>query len=712
MNHHFRSGLFICLIIFVQLFAVLHTSAQKKKISIEETVFAGSIMPANLRNITPVQGDGVFYHTPIVKGKEYLVKGNFVTAKYDTIGATETLFQGVKNIAQILIRSDARWMVLGGGKVLLFDPNTARSELIMQLDQEGENHDYEPSRLQVAYTKGHNLYIQTADGTTTITNETDPGIVSGKAAHRSEYGITKGTFWSPKGNLLAFYRMDERMVTDYPFVDISSVPAAHKPSKYPMAGQKSHQVTLGVYDLSTKKCTYIKPEGDPEQYLTNITWSPDEQEVYIAVLNRATNHMKLNSYNAKTGDFVKTLFEEKHDKYVEPENGPFFLPGKSTFVWQSERNGYNHLYLYNLNGKLIRQLTEGNKVVTRIYGTDTKAEHLYVQIAEDNGMNYRIYKVGIANKSMTALTPEPGEHTAIMHPSGQQLIISMQSPNVPRSIYAINHTGKKLSQIFTAPNPLAAYEVPSIEAVSLTAVNGMALNGRIIKPANFDPAKKYPVIIYVYGGPHAQMIKNSWCMAASPLLLYWAQEGFLVFTVDNRGSANRGLSFEQETYRRLGTPELEDQLTGVQYLKQLPYVDADRIGVHGWSFGGFMTTTMLCKAADVFKVGIAGAPVIDWKMYEIMYTERYMDTPTENPAGYETANLLNYAKDVKGRLMLIHGTSDDVVVWQHTIAFLQKAIQSGVDVDYFIYPGHGHGVGGRDRLHLHKKMTRYFKEYL
>lgn len=710
---HLKNIRLVCYWAIALLIAATSAYAQKKKLTIEETVFAAPITPTSLRNLTPGSKEGIYYHTPVVNGKEFLVRGNYLTKKIDTLGKTEELFAGIKNIAQIITRQDGSWLVFGNQTLYQYYPDSKLNIKIGQLEKEAENIDINAESGNVAYTKENNLNIFTKPNFVSVTAEPEKAIVYGKAVHRNEYGINKGTFWSPKGNMLAFYRMDERMVTDYPYVDISTIPASEKPFKYPMAGQASHEVTVGVFNISTKKTVYLNTTGPRDQYLTNVTWSPDEKQIYIAVLNRPTNLMQLNVYDAESGAFINTLFEEIHDKYVEPENGPLFLKRSKQFIWQSERNGYNHLYLYSTEGKLLSQLTDGEKVVTKVIGIDPKEEFIYVQMAEDHGMNYRIYKVGLKKKLQQVLTPEAGEHNAILHPSGKEIYIIKQSPTEPRSIYVLQtNDAKKIGTIHTAANPFAQYDVPQIEHLTLKASNGMVLNGRLIKPADFSPTKKYPVIVYVYGGPHAQMIKNTWLLGASPLLLYWAQEGYLVFTLDNRGSANRGLAFEQETYRRLGTAELEDQLTGINYLKQLPYVDANRIGVHGWSFGGFMTTTMLCKAPDVFKVGIAGAPVIDWKMYEIMYTERYMDTPEENPQGYETANLLNYAKDLKGKLMLIHGTADDVVVWQHTIAFVQKAIQNGVDVDYFIYPGHGHGIAGKDRLHLHKKMTQYFKQNL
>ena len=318
----------------------------------------------------------------------------------------------------------------------------------------------------------------------------------------------------------------------------------------------------------------------------------------------------------------------------------------------------------------------------------------------------------LSNGKTQELTPSPGSHNPVFCDGNGKILDVWSSLRTPRQIDRIEVATGRITQLKAFGNPFAGYDFPRIDTLSLRSSDGHILNGRIILPPGFDPARKYPAIVYVYGGPHAQMVTNSWLAGAAPWMAAWASDGFVIFTLDNRGSYNRNVAFEQAPFRNLGTPELEDQLAGIRYLKTQSFIDGSRIGVHGWSYGGFMTTTLMARAPGMCKVGIAGAPVIDWSMYEIMYTERYMDTPAENPEGYRLSNLLNHAPDVKGKFMLIHGTSDDVVVWQHTQAFLQKAIKAGVQLDYFIYPGHGHGVGGRDRLHLMKKMLAYFKDYL
>lgn len=686
--------------------------AQKKKLTLEESL-TNPVFGMGIRQLHGFE-DGS-YGEVVSAGK----KGDAFLKTKD--GKTDTLFfasdwkADKKNFPKINWQSGNLISGIWGSEIWTYNLANKEAKKIAKINEKAENQDLEENTLALAYTLDNNLFIQKGDQNFQISNEPEKNILFGSAGvHRNEYGISKGTFWSPKGNALAFYRMDQRMVTDYPIVEITEKPATVRNIKYPMAGQTSHEVTLGVFNLASQQVVYMNVDGPKDQYLTGVTWSPDEKYITITVLNRETNHFKLNVYDSQTGKFVKTLLEEKSDKYLDPQEGPFFVNDALDFVWQSERNGFNHLYLYDWTGKMKRQLSEGNEEVKSIFGLDDKKQNLlYVQCGA-LGLDRMVKSVGLKSGKPIVLTTVRGVHNPIWCDGRKAILDVWSNVTSPKNLARIDLSSRKTTNLknWNDKNPLAGYEVGKIDTFSIKGNSGERLQCRLIKPSNFDPTKKYPVIVYLYGGPHAQMITNSWMAGASTYFLAWAEEGFLVFTVDNRGSDGRGEQFEKAHHRQLGTPEMEDQLTGVNYLKSLPYVDGNRLGIHGWSYGGFMTTTMVTRAAGTYKVGIAGAPVIDWALYEIMYGERYMDTPKENQEGYETANLANHASKVKGKFMLIHGTSDDVVVWQHTQNFLKKAIEGGAQVDYFIYPGHGHGVGGKDRLHLMRKMTNYFKDNL
>ena len=569
---------------------------------------------------------------------------------------------------------------------------------------------------KIAYTVDNNLWIWSKDkGSVAVTTETDKNVVCGASVHRDEFGIDKGIFFSPKGNYLAYYRMDQTMVKDYPIIKWDVTPAVADIIKYPMAGGTSHEVTLCVYNPATGKTVVLKTgEKNKDHYLTSVTWSPDEKCIFIAILNRAQDHLWLNKYDAKTGEKVSTLFEEKSEKYVHPMHSLTFIPGENDeFIWWSERDGYDHLYLYNTNGKLLRQLTKGKWVVNEIAGMTAGGRKVIITAAKESPLEKHIYAVTLENGKMERIDKGAGMHTATCSEDGKYVLDVYNGAGIPKNTYIRATDGSYSEELVKSADPLAGYDRAEVRNVTIKAADGVTtLYGKLILPPHFDSNKKYPTIVYLYNGPNVQLIHNSFPESGNLWYEYMAQHGYIIFTMDGRGSWNRGLAFEQATFRHLGDVEMDDQMKGVDYLKSLPYVDASRMGVHGWSFGGFMTTSLMLKHPGVFKCAVAGGPVMDWKMYEVMYTERYMDLPSENPDGYENANLLDKVKNLKGKLLLIHGTSDNTVVWQHSIDFIKKSVDEGVQVDYFVYPGHEHNVRGKDRVHLMQKISTYFDDYL
>lgn len=577
-----------------------------------------------------------------------------------------------------------------------------------------ENMDWYKESNQLAYTKGGGLFVVDKEGEAEIAIPEKEGVVFGTSVHRNEFGITKGTFWSPDGSKLAFYKKDESMVTDYPLVNVEERVAKLENVKYPMAGMASHHVNVGIYDIANNKTIYLKTGEPVDRFFTNISWSPKGRFILVAELNREQNHMHLNKYDVATGEFVATLFEEQDDRWVEPQHPALFIPGNDNlFIWQSNKDGYNHLYLYDMEGKLQKQLTKGNWEVTGMLGFDARANNIFVESTKDSPLERHAYKVNLSSGKMTKITSESGVHRVQISCDGKYAITNYTSLNQPMRTLLKTTQGKLVSELHEASNPYEDKEIGEIKMVELITKDGQTpLYGRMVLPVGFDPAKKYPVIVYVYGGPHSQMVQNRWQGGARGWQLYMAQKGYIAFTLDNRGTAWRGKDFEQAIHRQLGTLEVEDQMQGVEYLKSLPYVDVERIGVHGWSYGGFMTISLMTSHPEVFKVGVAGGPVIDWKYYEIMYGERYMDMPQENPEGYEKANLNNKVKQLKGRLLIVHGAIDPTVVWQHSLTFVRECVKNGVQLDYFVYPRHEHNVLGHDRIHLMDKVTRYFDDFL
>ena len=567
----------------------------------------------------------------------------------------------------------------------------------------------------VAFLRNSNLFVASADGKEhQLSSDGSREIVYGQSVHRDEFGIYKGTFWSPDGQQLAFYRMDQSMVADYPQVNTFEREATLAPDKYPMAGMTSHKVTVGIFSLATEKTVYLD-FGDPtDRYFTNIAWAPDGKTLYLYELNRDQNHTTLDAYDAATGRKLRTLREERSDKYVEPLHPITFLPWDNTkFIYWSWKDGFKHLYLMDIEGRELGQLTNGKWVVKELVGFCPATKSAIIITKEAGDLQRNIYRLDLKTKKRTLLDNGRGCHSAQLSADGRYLIDTWQEPTVPRACTVTDTKTGKQSLQRTANDPWEGWYQPIFEQGTVLAADGQTtLYWRMVKPMDFNASKKYPTVVYVYGGPHAHNVEASWHWGSRSWETYMAQKGYILFILANRGSEDRGRDFEQVTFRHLGQEEMKDQMQGVAFLKTLPYVDADRLGVHGWSYGGFMTTSLMTTYPDAFKVGVAGGPVIDWKWYEVMYGERYMDTPQQNPEGYEQTSCINKAKNLKGKLQIIIGMNDPTCVPQHSLQFLNACAEAGTQPDFFVYPGEGHNMAGHKSVHLHERITQYFEDYL
>ena len=604
-------------------------------------------------------------------------------------------------------------LLINGKERMLLDWRSG--DLVKYNRDKVQAEDLNYTSLYMAYVKGDNLFVADSKGNSEqITTDGSREIVYGQSVHRDEFGISGGLFWSPNGTKLAFYRMDQSMVTDYPQVNIFARTAEYAPDKYPMAGDTSHKVTVGIYDTATKQVTYLNA-GDPtDRYFTNIAWGPDNQTVYMFELNRDQNDCRLTAYNAETGEKKAELLRVQHAKDVEPLHPIMFLPWDSNkFLFQSQMDGYNHLYLFDLKKGGFKQITQGQWVVMEVLGFNKKAQSVIIASNESSPIQRNLYAVNLKNGKRTLLDNGRGYHSGILSATGECAYDKYSEPDVPRNIDVLSTVSTKKTQLLCAADPWKGYNVPEYSCGSIKAADGTTdLYYRMVKPIGFDPSKKYPTVIYVYGGPHAHNVDARWHYCSRSWETYMAQKGYLLFILDNRGSENRGRDFEQATFRQLGQVEMQDQMKGVEFLQSLPYVDQERMGVHGWSFGGFMTITLMTNHPDVFKVGVAGGPVIDWKWYEVMYGERYMDTPQANPEGYAKSSLLQKAKDLKGKLQIITGYNDPTVVPQHCLSFIAECIKAGTQPDFFAYPGEPHNMRGHQSVHLHERITQYFEDYL
>ena len=712
------------------IFAPQSMSAQKQ-FTLEDLNYGGN----NFHNMVPKNRYTAWWGDQLVRtDAEFCALIDKNTGKETRLFSLDDVNQWVESAGNIKVRSfyyatfpypNQPLVLLTASKTRML-VNWKTKQLVWKQDTKDESFaDWNAQSRAVAFVKGENLYVCNAQGThKQLTKDGSRDIVYGQSVHRDEFGIYKGTFWSNDGQKLAFYRMDQSMVADYPLVDIDTRIATETPVRYPMAGEKSHLVTVGIYDLKTDKTVYLNT-GDPtDRYFTNIAWSPDGKLIYLIELNRAQNHYSLDAYDATTGNKTATLYTESSDKYVHPMHAITFLPwDNSRFILQSEKDGYNHLYLFDTSGKQIKQLTTGKWIVIDLMGFNAKTKEAIILSTEASPIQNNLYAVNLQTGARRLLdngkgchantTGEGGSHKIALSSSGQWILDSYTEPTVPRNIDIVNVASAKATRYFTADNPWKGYTVPEYSCGTIKAADGTTdLYYRMVKPTNFDPNKKYPTIIYVYGGPGVRNVEARWHYWSRGWETYMAQKGYLLFILDNRGSSARGLAFEQATFHHLGVEEVKDQMKGVEYLTSLPYVDKDRMGVHGWSFGGFMTTNLITTHPEVFKVGVAGGPVIDWKWYEVMYGERYMGTPQNNPKGYAESSLLPKAKNLKGKLQIITGMNDPVVVPQHCLNFLQECIKVGTQPDFFVYPGEPHNMRGHQSTHLHERISQYFDDYL
>lgn len=699
--------------------------AQSKMLTMEDAMVKNrtTLAAENLKQLQFIYGTGDYVYLKKINDADVWVKGNLI-AKEETLFLTLAQlnekvkaagYAELKAMPAIQFNKSGDWVLKVEGNKIALNPVDGKAKVIVPKFYSDKANTEESAAGYIAYLDNDNLFVALGnDQRSQVTTDGSKDIVYASSVHRDEFGISKGIFWSNGGKLLAFYRMDQSMVNDYPIIDWSQHPAKNENIKYPMAGDKSHHVTVGVYNAEAKTTVYLKTGEPAEQYLTNIAWSPDDKFVYIAVLNRGQNDMKLNQYDAATGDFIKTLFEEKDEKYVEPLVPMLFVRNNpAQFIWQSNRDGWNHLYLYDNSGSLLKQLTKGNWEVTEVKGFDAKGENLFYVATEESAITKNLYQLNLKTGITKRVTAVSGVHATQINADGTFVIDSYSSNDNPRTVQLIETKTAKAKLLLQAANPLAGYATGALSIFTIKNNAGTDLFCRMFKPINFDSTKKYPVIVYWYGGPHAQMILNGWNGGAGDYWFqYMAERGYVVFTLDTRGSDNRGKAFEQAIFRRAGDAQMEDMMSGVNYLTALPYVDKDKMGLFGWSYGGFMTTDFVVNHPGVFKAAVAGGPVMNWKYYEIMYGERYMDTPQENPEGYEATNLIKQAGKLKDKLLLIHGLQDPVVVQQHSVDFVKACVDAGVQVDYMIYPGHEHNVTGKDRTHLYQKVTDYFMQNL
>lgn len=564
------------------------------------------------------------------------------------------------------------------------------------------------------YNRGGDLYWSDRAGEEhRITHYNDPAMVCGQVVSRNEFGITEGWLLAPDKMKVAFYRKDESRVSKFPLLDVTTRTGSLVEIRYPMAGMASERVWVDIYDFESDRTVTLQvTDFDEERYLTNWSFSPDSKRIYVQVVARSQKEMRLNEYAVEDGRFLRTILEERNDRFVEPLHPISFLKeDPDAFLYTtSNRDGYRNIYRGSFAKGTLERLT---KVDADVELVQVNGRYLYYTSAEVSPVENHLFRLDLKTGKSRRLTPDEGWHYCSLSPDGRYFIDNYSSLKVPRVVRLASTDGKLERELLRAADPSAALNYGEIELGTVKSADGQYDNYyRLIKPHDFDPSKKYPVILYVYGGPHSQMVQNVFQAQLRRWEMLMAQRGYVVFVMDNRGTSNRGLSYEQAIYGQCGKCEMADQVAGLEWLLAHAWCDRDRVGVHGWSYGGFMTISLMTNYPDLFKVGVAGGPVIDWKWYEVMYGERYMGQPDQNVEGYAATSLIPMAAQLKGKLLICQGAIDPVVVWQHSLNFVKACIDHGVQVDYFPYPTHEHNVRGKDRVHLMQKVTDYFADYL
>jgi dipeptidyl-peptidase-4 len=576
---------------------------------------------------------------------------------------------------------------------------------------------FSPDGRWASFLREHNLWtVELASGREQqLTRGGNENLLEGELdwVYPEELDLRTAYWWAPDSSAVAFLEMDESRVVRYPLVDYLQLAAPVEMEAYPQAGGTNPVVRVGVVDLASAAARWMDTGAEKDVYLPRVAWLPDSKHLAIQRLNRAQNRLDLVFADRGTGE-SRILLQEKDRYWINVAGDPIFVDGGKSFLWTSERDGFRHIYLYASEGKLQRQLTKGEWEVTELLGADEKSGAVHFLATEKSPLERHLYRVPLVGGELQRITGEPGTHQIQMAPGASRLLDTHSSSTVPARQDVLRSDGTLMAAIEENRIPeLAAYDLVPPEFGTVTAADGTKLHTRMILPSHFDSAKKYPVLIHVYGGPGVQLITNSWGGPRERWEQMMAQKGYLIFALDNRGSANRGHAFETPIFSHLGRQELADQLAGVAYLKSLPYVDSARIGIWGWSYGGYMTCMALLRAPEIFKAGFAGAPVTDWRQYDTIYTERYMGLPAENAQGYQDSSPVSHAAGLRGKLLVAHATSDDNVHIANSLVLQEAFVHARHYAEFVFYAGRGHGISDpAAQVQLFTRITQFFLDNL
>lgn len=703
-----------------------------KNITLKEIWTNYSLMPRSVRGIKSLKN-----------GKEYtrITKGSIVVYDYLTGDSVTTLLN-----AKDLVRDSSespikiRSFSMNNGENMILIPTKRESlyrhsykadyiiwnkdnSTITSLSNKGKQQlaDFSPTGSNVAFVRDNNIFVKdlVSDEEKKITNDGEKNnIINGTCdwVYEEEFGFTKAYFWSPDGKRIAYYRFDESNVKEYTITSYGNLYPDWETYKYPKAGEDNSIVEIYVYELATGKTTKMDIGEETDQYIPRIKWTNNSNVLAIQRLNRLQNHLDILLANAFSGD-SHIMYSEDNNYYIDITDDLTFLPENNYFIITSEADGYNHIYLYNIDGSLKKQLTSGNWDVTSVYGFDNNNKHVYYQSAESSPLNRDIYRVNLKGKR-TQISMSEGSNRASFNDNFKYYINNFSTVETP-PVYTVNLSNGKEVRVIEdnakLKEKLTHYKISKPELftfstpeITLPDGSRVELNAWKILPYDFDPAKKYPVLVTIYGGPGSQTVLNSWGGINSLWYEMLAENGIMVVSVDNRGTGARGEVFKKMTYLELGKYETLDYIETAKYLGSLPYVNKDKIAIFGWSYGGFMASNALFQGAEYFNTAIAVAPVTSWRYYDNIYTERFMRKPQDNPDGYDNNSPINHVEKLTGNFLLVHGGADDNVHPQNTMDLLSALVKANKQFDFMLYPSKNHGIyGGNTRYHLYKKMTDF-----
>jgi dipeptidyl-peptidase-4 len=606
------------------------------------------------------------------------------------------------------------------GEVFTFDAETREVVRRTRSDAKETNLTFSPDGKTIAFTRDYDIWTLDVESgsekqlTTTGSDSLLNGVLDWVYMEELyRRGNVQGYWWSPDGRAIAYLQFDESPVKEFPIVDFSSVYNTVEMHDYPKAGAPNPIVRVGVYDLETGEQRWMDVDTSDDSYVARLYWLGDSRQVAIEKLNRDQDELRLLFADVSTG-VVREVFKETRSTWININYIKHYYEQKDRFIWGSDRGGYTHLYLFKNDGTMERQLTEASWEVSALNGVDEKRGHVYFTALEKSLLERHLYRVGENGKGLRRVSIRDGTHSVKFSPDYKYYIDRFSNATTPTVTSVHDATGKLLFTLHDSSEAdVAEYDLPSTEFFTIKSREGLELQCSMIKPIHFDPNETYPVLVYVYGGPHRQVVRNRWGGSRYLWHAFMAHHGYIIFSLDNRGSYGKGAKWESPVLRNMGNYELADQIAGVEYLRSLPYVDASRIGIWGWSYGGYMTSLAMFKAPGVFAAGASVAPVSDWRFYDSIYTERYMKQPQDNPEGYEDSSPINFVDGLEAPFFLVHGTSDDNVHMQNSMRLIEKLINNGKDFELMLYPGKLHGISGNTaRIHLYRQLTAFFDEHL